>query len=150
MNAALLHRHTNDLRQQRFGNQTSFGMTRSRGRERAAVASDEMFPVAIVKRGRAAKLFQNLQCRIDPLIAALTFQPRKVLGRDPPADLAHPGTQLSGRQLAREYGQDQIEQRAVSLRENLFRLSRESVDRVRLAKAGLGSGLMHEPVALEA
>ena len=49
MNAALFYGGTDDLAEQRFRNETGFGVTTRCRRQRAAVPTDEMFALALFK-----------------------------------------------------------------------------------------------------
>src|SRR5689334_945773 len=65
------------------------------------------------------------------------------------AHFTHTGVQFGRRQFALEHRQHQIEQRTISLGENLLGLRGQSVERMWLSESRLDSSLLDETVAFQ-
>ncbi len=73
MDTALFNRGANDLREQRFRDETRFGMVSRGGSERAAVATNGMLAFALMKGRGASEILQNPERRFDPLLPWFTL-----------------------------------------------------------------------------
>jgi hypothetical protein len=148
--AVFLDRRANHLAEERFRDETGFRVVTRGRRERTTVTADEMFPFTLFKTGRAAEVGENAKRGVNPLLAGLAFYFRQMLVRHFPTHLPHPGLQFSRAQFSRENRQNEIDKGTVGFRENLFRVGGEGIGGVRFAGAGLGAGLVNEPVTFQA
>ena len=67
-------RRANYLSEQRFRQQTCFGMIRRGGSNRTAVAANEVFSIFFTKAGHAAQVLKNAKRSIDSLPPGFALQ----------------------------------------------------------------------------
>lgn len=147
--AAFFHGRADYLGEQRFGQQTCFGMIRRGGGNWTAGAVNKVLPVFFAKAGRAAQFLQNPQSSINSLLAAFAAQFAQMFPGDGSASGAHSGPQLSRLNLSGEYRHEKRDQSAVCFWKEVFRFRTESIRGVRFTNAGLGARLDYEVVAFE-
>src|SRR5215469_13616939 len=72
--AVFFHGRPDYLGEQRFCQQTCFGMINRGGSNRAAVAINEVLPIFFTKSRCAAQLLENAECGINSLLAGFAAQ----------------------------------------------------------------------------
>ena len=137
MDAMLFHRRANYLGEQRFREQTCFGMIGRRGSNGTAVAVDKVLPIFFAKTGRAAQLLENVECSIDSLLASSALQFAQMFLGHFSTGSAHSGAQVFWLDLPGKYRHEKRDQSPVCLWKQLFGFRAESIRSVRFANAGL-------------
>ena len=122
MAASLFNGNTEHFSQERLCNQAGGRVLGSCCCHWATIPANEMLAFTLLEHGRTAEFLQNRERRLDPLLPRFPFHLARVQGRNMPAHFTHTGVQFGRRQLALEHRQQQIEQRPISLGENLFGL----------------------------
>src|SRR6266496_3959554 len=87
--AVFFYGRANYFGEQRFPQQTCFGMIRRSGRTWTAVADDEVLPIFFTKSGRAPQFLENVECSINSLLACFAAQVRHLFLGDGSASGAH-------------------------------------------------------------
>lgn len=150
MHAMFLHRRADYLREKRFRDEARLRMMPRCRRQRATVSADEMLALAFFKAGRATEIRQNAKGRVDALLPRLALHLAQMLTGHLSSDFPHSRLQVRWRQLPLEHGQDQVNQRPVGFRENLFRVRGKRISGVRLPDPGLRARLKDKSIPLEA
>jgi hypothetical protein len=101
--ATFSHRCANYLSEQRFRQQTCFGMICRGGSDWTAVPIDEVPAIFLAKNGGAAQVLENAQRSINSLLPGFAFQLMQMfLGYGSPSG-THSGAQISWLNLPGEY-----------------------------------------------
>src|SRR5438874_6514326 len=101
--AVFFHGRANYFGEQRFPQQTCFGMIRRSGSNWTAVADDEVLPIFFMKSGRAPQFFENVECSINSFLACFAAQLAQMFFSHASAGGTHSGTQVSRLNLPGEY-----------------------------------------------
>ncbi len=144
-----LYRRANYLSEQRFCQQTRFGMICRGGSNWTAVTVDKMFSIFFAKTCCAAQVPKNAECSINSLLTRFTLQAAQMFLSHFSAGNTHSGAQIPGLHLTREYRHEKRDQSPVGFGKDLFRFRAESIRGVGFANARPEAGLRHEPVSLK-
>jgi hypothetical protein len=149
MAAPLFNGNTEHFSQERLCNQAGGRVPGSCCCHWATIPANEMLAFTLLECGRTAEFLQNRERRLDPLLPRFPFHLAPMQRRNVPAHFTHTRVQFGRRHLAPEHRQHQIEQRPISLRENLFGLRGKSVECMWLPEPRLDSSLLDETVAFQ-
>src|ERR1051326_3393444 len=100
MNAMFFHGDADDLTQQRFGDQTCFGMSARGCGQWTAVATNKMLSVALFEGGGATEVLEDLEGHFNSLISRFPTDFEQMFVGHPFADLAHRGGQFPRTELS--------------------------------------------------
>src|SRR5207244_12898734 len=91
------------LSEQRFCQETCFGMTCRSGSDRTTSAIDKMLSTFFAETGGAAEFLENAQGSINSLLASLTLDAAQIFLVYSSSGEPHSSAQLPGLHLARAY-----------------------------------------------
>jgi len=81
-----------------------------------AIAVNEVLSILFMESGGAAEFFENVECRINSLLARFASQLAQMFVRHFPACGAHPGAEISWLNMAGEYRHEKRDQSPVCFR----------------------------------
>ena len=138
------------LSEQRFCQETCFGMICRSGSDRTASAIDKMLSTFFPKTGGAAEFLENAQGSINSLLASLMLHAAQIFLGYSSSGQSHSSAQPPGFHMTREYRHEERDQSSIGFGKKVFGFRAKSISRMRFSNARLQPGLRHQPVSFKA